>query len=74
MKQDHWSTVLFFKKGKFYELYEKDAGVCAAGCAALPLLSLPFLKINPTLFRLVPEIGNREFNLKITDRVNMAVR
>lgn len=25
IKQDHWDTVLFFQKGKFYELYEEDA-------------------------------------------------
>ena len=24
--QNCWDTVLFFKKGKFYELYERDAG------------------------------------------------
>ena len=38
-------TVLFFKKGKFYEVYEKDA-----------------------------DIGHREFDLKLTDRVNMKVK
>lgn len=26
VKQNHWSTILFFKKGKFYEVYERDAG------------------------------------------------
>ncbi|SPO26840.1 related to MSH6 - DNA mismatch repair protein [Ustilago trichophora] len=25
IKQNHWDTVLFFQKGKFYELYEEDA-------------------------------------------------
>ena len=25
IKQQHWDTVLFFQKGKFYELYEEDA-------------------------------------------------
>lgn len=25
IKQDHYDTVLFFQKGKFYELYEDDA-------------------------------------------------
>jgi DNA mismatch repair protein MSH6 len=25
IKQDHFDTVLFFQKGKFYELYEDDA-------------------------------------------------
>ena len=44
IKQHHWNTILFFKKGKFYELYERDA-----------------------------EIGNREFQLKMTDRVNMCM-
>lgn len=44
IKQNHWSTILFFKKGKFYELYERDA-----------------------------EIGNRDFQLKLTDRVNMCM-
>jgi DNA mismatch repair ATPase MutS len=34
--------IVFFKKGKFYELYEKDA-----------------------------DIGHQEFDLKLTDRVNM---
>ncbi|KAI9280014.1 muts domain V-domain-containing protein [Sporodiniella umbellata] len=42
VKCQHWSTVVFFKKGKFYELYEKDA-----------------------------DIGHRDFDLKMTDRVNM---
>jgi len=42
VKQKLWDTVVFFKKGKFYELYEKDA-----------------------------TIGNQEFDLKLTDRVNM---
>ena len=37
--------MLFFKKGKFYELYEKDA-----------------------------DIGHQEFDLRMTDRVNMKVR
>ncbi|KAJ3053991.1 DNA mismatch repair protein msh6 [Rhizophlyctis rosea] len=27
IKRDHWDTVVFFKKGKFYELYEKDADI-----------------------------------------------
>eukprot|EP00055_Hartaetosiga_balthica_P004931 m.13709 g.13709 ORF g.13709 m.13709 type:complete len:1251 (+) comp4189_c0_seq1:110-3862(+) len=44
VKQYHWNTILFFKKGKFYELYERDA-----------------------------EIGNREFQLRISDRVNMCM-
>ena len=26
LPQDYWDTILFFKKGKFYELYENDAG------------------------------------------------
>eukprot|EP00911_Craspedida_sp_UC1_P002754 UC1_evm1s2018 len=42
IKQNMWDTILFFKKGKFYELYERDA-----------------------------EAAHREFNLKISDRVNM---
>ncbi|KAJ3091283.1 DNA mismatch repair protein msh6 [Quaeritorhiza haematococci] len=42
IKANHWDTVVFFKKGKFYELYEKDA-----------------------------DIGHQEFDLKLTDRVNM---
>ncbi|KAI8969051.1 muts domain V-domain-containing protein [Mycotypha africana] len=42
VKHKHWDTVVFFKKGKFYELYEKDA-----------------------------DIGHKEFDLKLTDRVNM---
>eukprot|EP00127_Corallochytrium_limacisporum_P003619 Clim_evm7s151 gene=Clim_evmTU7s151 len=42
IKKEYWNTVLFFKKGKFYELYEKDA-----------------------------DIGHKEFDLKLTDRVNM---
>jgi len=25
IKQNHWDTILFFQKGKFYELYEEDA-------------------------------------------------
>jgi DNA mismatch repair protein MSH6 len=42
IKQKFWDTIVFFKKGKFYELYENDA-----------------------------TIGHQEFNLKLTDRVNM---
>ncbi|KJE89320.1 mismatch repair protein Msh6 [Capsaspora owczarzaki ATCC 30864] len=42
IKKDHWDTVVFFKKGKFYEFYEKDA-----------------------------LIAHREFDLKMSDRVNM---
>ncbi|KAJ2723790.1 DNA mismatch repair protein msh6 [Coemansia sp. Benny D115] len=42
IKSQHWDTVVFFKKGKFYELYENDA-----------------------------TIGSQEFDLKMTDRVNM---
>lgn len=38
----HWDTVVFFKKGKFFELYENDA-----------------------------DIGHQQFDLKLTDRVNM---
>ena len=26
VKQKHFDTIVFFKKGKFYELYEMDAG------------------------------------------------
>lgn len=42
IKQHHWNSIVFFKKGKFYELYENDA-----------------------------DIAHREFDLKMTDRVNM---
>ncbi|RHZ76117.1 hypothetical protein Glove_203g51 [Diversispora epigaea] len=42
IKSQHWDTIVFFKKGKFYELYERDA-----------------------------DIGHSEFDLKLTDRVNM---
>lgn len=42
IKAAHWDMVVFFKKGKFYELYEKDA-----------------------------DIGHQQFDLKLTDRVNM---
>ncbi|KAJ2863854.1 DNA mismatch repair protein msh6 [Coemansia erecta] len=42
IKSKHWDTVVFFKKGKFYELYENDAS-----------------------------IGHQEFDLRMTDRVNM---
>ncbi|KAJ2849422.1 DNA mismatch repair protein msh6 [Coemansia brasiliensis] len=42
IKSRHWDTVVFFKKGKFYELYENDA-----------------------------TIAHQEFDLKMTDRVNM---
>ncbi|CAN8100993.1 unnamed protein product [Discula destructiva] len=44
IKKNLWDTVVFFKKGKFYELYEKDA-----------------------------TIGHQLFDLKMTDRVNMAM-
>ena len=27
IKQRHWDTIVFFKKGKFYELYENDATI-----------------------------------------------
>ncbi|KAI8616461.1 muts domain V-domain-containing protein [Chytriomyces sp. MP71] len=42
IKAKHWDTIVFFKKGKFWELYEKDA-----------------------------EVAHREFDWKLTDRVNM---
>lgn len=42
IKQKFWDTIVFFKKGKFYELYENDA-----------------------------TIGAQQFDLKLTDRVNM---
>ena len=42
IKKHLWDTVLFFQKGKFYELYENDA-----------------------------TIGHQQFDLKMTDRVNM---
>ena len=42
IKSQNYDTVVFFKKGKFYELYENDA-----------------------------DIGTRQFDLKMTDRVNM---
>ncbi|KAJ3272065.1 DNA mismatch repair protein msh6 [Terramyces sp. JEL0728] len=42
IKSKHWDTVVFFKKGKFFELYENDA-----------------------------DIGHQQFDLKLTDRVNM---
>jgi DNA mismatch repair protein MSH6 len=42
IKCKHFDTIVFFKKGKFYELYEQDA-----------------------------DIGHREFDLKMTDRINM---
>lgn len=44
IKQKFWDTIVFFKKGKFYELYEKDA-----------------------------VIGDQQFDLKLTDRVNMSM-
>ncbi|RKP08628.1 muts domain V-domain-containing protein, partial [Thamnocephalis sphaerospora] len=42
IKCKFFDTVVFFKKGKFYELYENDA-----------------------------DVGHRDFDLKMTDRVNM---
>jgi DNA mismatch repair protein MSH6 len=42
IKSVNFDTVVFFKKGKFYELYENDA-----------------------------TIGHQQFDLKLTDRVNM---
>lgn len=42
IKSKHMDTVMFFKKGKFYEIYENDA-----------------------------DLGNRHFDLKLTERVNM---
>ncbi|KAG4031275.1 hypothetical protein MFRU_009g00660 [Monilinia fructicola] len=44
IKQKYWNMILFFKKGKFYELYERDA-----------------------------IIGHQQFDLKLTDRVNMSM-
>lgn len=44
IKQKFWDTIVFFKKGKFYELYETDA-----------------------------RTGHQEFDLKLTDRVNMCM-
>lgn len=42
IKCKHFDTLVFFKKGKFYELFERDA-----------------------------DIGQREFDLKLTDRAHM---
>ncbi|KAG0301792.1 DNA mismatch repair protein msh6, partial [Dissophora globulifera] len=42
IKGQHFDSIVFFKKGKFYELYERDA-----------------------------DIGSQQFDLKMTDRVNM---
>ncbi|KAJ1907253.1 DNA mismatch repair protein msh6 [Tieghemiomyces parasiticus] len=42
IKAKYFDTVVFFKKGKFYELYENDA-----------------------------DVGHQQFDLKLTDRVNM---
>jgi DNA mismatch repair protein MSH6 len=42
VKRKYFDTIVFFKKGKFYELYELDA-----------------------------DVGHKEFDLKVTDRVNM---
>lgn len=42
IKRKNFDQIIFFKKGKFYELYEQDA-----------------------------DIGHREFDLKVTDRINM---
>ncbi|GAA5943171.1 uncharacterized protein JCM15063_005224 [Sporobolomyces koalae] len=44
IKKNHFDTVLFFQKGKFFELYEDDA-----------------------------RIGHSVFDLKLTDRVKMAM-
>lgn len=44
IKSKLYDTIVFFKKGKFYELYEDDA-----------------------------RIGHQEFDLKLTDRVNMSM-
>ncbi|KAI5808526.1 DNA mismatch repair protein msh6 [Peziza echinospora] len=44
IKCKNWDTVVFFRKGKFFELFENDA-----------------------------TIGNQEFDLKITSRVNMSM-
>lgn len=44
IKSKHYNQVVFFKKGKFYELYEDDA-----------------------------RIGHQQFDLKLTDRVNMSM-
>lgn len=30
IKKDYWDTIVFFKKGKFYELYEKDADIASS--------------------------------------------
>ncbi|KAG9394333.1 Mismatch repair protein Msh6 [Carpediemonas membranifera] len=42
VKRDHMDTVILFKKGKFYEMFEGDA-----------------------------DVGHRELDLRITERVNM---
>ena len=42
IKSKFFDTIVFFKKGKFFELYENDA-----------------------------DVGAKEFNLKMTDRINM---
>jgi DNA mismatch repair protein MSH6 len=45
IKRNFWDSVLFFKKGKFYELYEKDAeiGHMEVGCSAAVTCAPPIL-------------------------------
>lgn len=64
IKQNHYDTVLFFQKGKFFELYEEDA------VGQSPVSSPKEANLTSTLSAM-QAIGHRDFDLKLTDRVKM---
>jgi len=67
IKSNHFDTVVFFQKGKFYELYENDAG------SFFPLMLHEFslFRLGKLTKNLFLDIGHQVFDLKMTERVNM---
>ncbi|KAJ1535025.1 DNA mismatch repair protein msh6, partial [Nowakowskiella sp. JEL0078] len=64
IKSDHWDTVVFFKKGKFYGEFKLES-----------LNKFEFehciLFLMIELYEKDADIGHQHFDLKLTDRVNM---
>eukprot|EP00741_Cyanophora_paradoxa_P001424 tig00000489_g1377.t1 len=61
IKKDNWDKVVFFKKGKFYGA---GAGAGVGACCA------PSAGAQ-SLYEKDADVGHRELDLKLTDRVNM---
>jgi DNA mismatch repair protein MSH6 len=59
IKSTHWDSVVFFKKGKFFGK-SKGGG-----------MERRFLTLVIELYEKDADIGHQQFDLKMTDRVNM---